>query len=37
MVSMLHLIWIVPLSASFGAFMMALFTGNKSDGEGDEM
>lgn len=25
MINALHLIWIVPLSASFGLFMMALF------------
>lgn len=37
MMSMLHLIWIVPLSASFGAFMMAIFTGSRSGGKEDEM
>lgn len=25
--SALHLLWIIPLSASFGAFTMALFVG----------
>ena len=37
MISALHLIWIIPISASVGAFMMALFTANKNDGEGDEV
>lgn len=31
MISVLHLIWIIPISASFGAFMMALFIGGNDD------
>lgn len=29
MMSVLHLFWIIPLSASFGAFAMALFAGSR--------
>lgn len=29
MINVLHLLWIAPLSASFGAFVMALFAGVK--------
>lgn len=37
MMSMLHLIWIVPLSVSFGTFMMAIFIGSRSGGKEDKM
>lgn len=29
MISALHLIWIIPLSASFGCFIMAILAGAK--------
>ena len=29
MINALHLIWIIPVSASFGAFVMAIFAGSK--------
>lgn len=29
MINALHLIWIVPVAASFGAFIMAVFAGRK--------
>ena len=29
MMNVLHLIWIIPVSASVGAFVMALFAGSK--------
>jgi hypothetical protein len=35
MMSAWHLLWIIPLAGSFGAFTMALFAGSKG-GESDE-
>lgn len=29
MMNAVHLIWIIPVSASFGAFIMAIFAGSK--------
>lgn len=29
MMNALHLLWIVPLAVSFGAFIMAIFAGSK--------
>lgn len=29
MMNALHLIWIIPVSASVGAFIMAIFAGSK--------
>ena len=31
MINAWHLLWIVPLSASFGAVMMAIFAGGDTD------
>lgn len=36
MISALHLLWIIPLSASFGLFIMALMVATKDDKEREE-
>lgn len=36
MISALHLIWIIPLSASFGLFITALMVAAKDDKEREE-
>lgn len=36
MISALHLLWIIPLSASFGLFIMALMVAAKDDKEREE-
>jgi len=33
MISVLHLLWIVPVSAMIGYFVAALLSANKEDGE----
>lgn len=36
MINALHLIWIIPLSASFGLFITALMVAGKDDKEREE-
>jgi hypothetical protein len=36
MISVLHLLWIIPLAASFGLFIMALMVAAKDDKEREE-
>ena len=35
MISILHLLWVVPLSAVFGFFTCALCTANREERDGD--
>lgn len=36
MINALHLLWIIPLSASFGLFIMALMVAGKDDKEKED-